>query len=199
MSDIVKSKRKKSDLQALSNALAIRKRITQELLLLFGYSQKKLDAHIKGIVKDVAGPEEYEAMTKEIRDVYETFGIWLIQRERERIEEFSAAIVEHLVAADTIFPQYMDEFTERRVEWDRALEACNKLRCELQYIAETLPADKNKYMKIVLEIEKEYRAIKALRQSDNRFLEKLKDYVPSKEDAAQKGQAGSKRSGKDLG
>ena len=52
---------------------------------------------------------------------------------------------------------------------------CNKLQDELQYIAESLPADKNKYMDIVLEVEALFNMIKALRQSDNRFLKHLKD------------------------
>jgi hypothetical protein len=67
----------------------------------------------------------------------------------------------------------MAEFEERRLEMDRALICCNKLQDELQYIAETLPADKNKYMNIVLEVQAEFDMIKKLRQSDNRFLKKL--------------------------
>ena len=54
------------------------------------------------------------------------------------------------------------------------MECCNALQDELQYIAETLPADKNKYMAIVLEVETEFNWIKSLRQSDNRFLPHLK-------------------------
>lgn len=69
----------------------------------------------------------------------------------------------------------MVEFTERRLEMGRAMECCNALQDELQYIAEVLPADKNKYMAIVLEVETEFNWIKSLRQSDNRFLKHLKD------------------------
>lgn len=48
------------------------------------------------------------------------------------------------------------------------------LQDELQYIAEVLPADKNKYTSIVLEIEHLFKTIKSLRQSDNRFKKYLK-------------------------
>lgn len=48
------------------------------------------------------------------------------------------------------------------------------LQDELQYIAEVLPADKNKYTGIVLEIEHLFNTIKGLRQSDNRFKKHLK-------------------------
>ena len=47
---------------------------------------------------------------------------------------------------------------------------CNKLQDELQYIAEVLPADKNKYTNLVLEVQQLFDMIKKLRQSDNRFL-----------------------------
>ena len=57
---------------------------------------------------------------------------------------------------------------------DRALVCCNKLQDELQYIAETLPSDKNKFMNIVLEVQAEFDMIKKLRQSDNRFLKTIK-------------------------
>jgi hypothetical protein len=49
------------------------------------------------------------------------------------------------------------------------------LQDELQAIVEMVPADKNRYTQIVLEIEKEFNLLKALRQSDNRFLKHLKD------------------------
>ena len=58
---------------------------------------------------------------------------------------------------------------------DKALECCNRLQDELQYLVETLPADINKYTAIVREIDAEFNLIKALRQSDNRFLKHLKD------------------------
>ena len=68
----------------------------------------------------------------------------------------------------------MSEYEERRLEIDRALVCCAKLQDELQYIAETMPADKNKYMNIVLEIDAEAGLLRAFRKADNRFREKLK-------------------------
>ena len=77
----------------------------------------------------------------------------------------------HLRAANTISPVNMSEFEERRLQLDKALECCNVLQDELNYIAKVLPADKNKYTRIVLKLEKDFNLIKKLRQSDNgRFL-----------------------------
>lgn len=89
--------------------------------------------------------------------------------------DFCQGIASHLRAANTIWPTYMNEFLERRLEMDRAMECCNQLQDELQYIAEVLPADKNKYTGIVLDVQAEFETIKALRQSDNRFLKKIKE------------------------
>lgn len=72
---------------------------------------------------------------------------------------------------NTISPVNMSEFEERRLQLDKALECCNVLQDELNYIAKVLPADKNKYARIVLKLEKDFNLIKKLRQSDNgRFL-----------------------------
>jgi hypothetical protein len=139
----------------------------------FGYSQKKLEAHLKKMTEHVQDTEEREKMSNAIREAEDGFNSWFIQRERDRVADFCQGITEHLRAANTIWPTNMAEFEERRLEMDRALVCCNKLQDELQYIAETLLADKNKYMNIVLEVQAEFDMIKKLRQSDNRFLKKL--------------------------
>ena len=54
----------------------------------------------------------------------------------------------------------MSEFEERRLQLDKALECCNVLQDELNYIAKVLPADKNKYTRIVLKLEKDFNLIK---------------------------------------
>ena len=48
-------------------------------------------------------------------------------------------------------------------------------------MAEYLPTDANKYCDIVKDIRKEFNMIKALRKSDNRFLNKLHDWDKIKE------------------
>lgn len=173
MSNIPKSKRSESELEALHKAYEIRRRITAELILTFGYSQRKLEAHVQRMTSFVQDADEREELCKVIRKVQEDFASWFIMRERDRVADFCQGITEHLRAANTIYPQNLAEFQERRLELDRALICCNKLQDELQYLAETLPADKNKFMNIVLEVQSEYETIKRFRQSDNRFLKSL--------------------------
>ena len=173
MSNIPKSKRSKSHLEVLHRGYAIRKRITAELKATFGYSPKKLEAYIKEMTRHVENEEEREAMAQKLRELEGNFDSWFIMRERDRVADFAQGITEHLRAANTIYPQNRSEYEERRLEMDRAMMCCNKLQDELQYVAETLPADKNKFMNIVLEVQEEFNMIKALRQSDNRFLKTI--------------------------
>ena len=136
-----------------------------------------MDAHIKKITGFIKDDEERQQRSDRFREVEENFDMWYIQQERIRILNLMQNISGHMRAANSIWPEYWQEFIERRLEWDRALEECNKLQDELQYIAEVLPADKNKYMRIVLDIEALFKMIKSLRQSDNRFKKHLKDQV----------------------
>ena len=175
LSNIPKSKRSESKLEALHRAYDLRRKITAELMATFAYSTKKLEAHVQAMTEHVQDSEEREKMSKAIRELADGFDSWFIRRERDRVADFCQGITEHLRAANTIWPTNMAEFQERRLEMDRAMICCNKLQDELQYIAETLPADKNKYMSIVLEVQAEFDMIKKLRQSDNRFLKKLQD------------------------
>lgn len=174
MSDIPKSKRSKSKLEAIHKAYAIRSRITQELLLSFGYSQKRLEQHVKTVTAYIKDEKERENKAKVIKELEEDFDLWIIKQERESVLNYCKGIVQHLIAANTIYPAYFPEFEERRLELDKAMMCCNQLQQELQYLAEVLPADKNKYMSIALEVKGEFEMIKALRQSDNRFLKHLK-------------------------
>lgn len=175
MSDIPKSERSESRLEAQHKAYKIRKMITAELMASFAYSKKKHEKHIQAMTEHIKNEEEKKDTAQKIRELEEDFDCWFIRKERERILDFTQGIASHLRAANTIWPTYKAEFVERRLEMDRALECCNMLQDELQYLVEALPADVNKYTAIVLELDQEFNLIKALRQSDNRFLKHLKD------------------------
>lgn len=144
MSNVKKSERTESRLDAQHEAYKLRKEIAFELMNDFGTKKNNM-------------PE------------------WLIAKERERVLDYCQGISAHLRAANTIWPDYMIEFTERRLQMDKALECCNMLQDELQAIVEMVPADKNRYTQYCLRIEKIFNMIKKLRQKDNRFLKNLKD------------------------
>lgn len=144
MSNVKKSERTESRLDAQHEAYKLRKEIAFELMNDFGTKKNNM-------------PE------------------WLIAKERERVLDYCQGISTHLRAANTIWPDYMIEFTERRLQMDKALECCNMLQDELQAIVEMVPTDKNRYTQYCLRIEKIFNMVKKLRQKDNRFLKNLKD------------------------
>ena len=127
--------------------------------------EDKINNRIKGL-------EEKEQ--NRIRENMYKFYRSQIDRVSNNAIELATGISRHLRIANTIFPTYMSEFEERRLEMDRAMACCNALQDELQYAGECLYADLNKYMNLVLQIQKEFNMIKSLRQTDNRFLKNIK-------------------------
>jgi len=142
-------------------------------MLDFGYSRKNMEKFIQNMVKSIPDREQREAAAKAIREAEEDFVKQRILDTRKRIIDSTLGITGHLRAANTISPKYMKEFEERRVEMDRALICCNVLQDELEDAAISLFADKNKYSDIVMKVKSIFLMIKALRQSDNRFLKDI--------------------------
>ena len=169
MSDVKKSERKESKLEVIHNAYMIRMSVTKIAENNFYISERKVENMIAEKIKMF--PEDNQERIKERTKQYFRHQL---NRITNRTLDFACGISEHLRKANTIFPTYMIEFEERRLEMDRAMACCNALQDELQYVGECLYADLNKYTNLVLEIQKEFNMIKALRQSDNRFLKNIK-------------------------
>ena len=169
MSEIKKSERKESKLQTIHNAYMIRMAVTNlaenNFYITFSKIEEKINNRIKGL------DEKEQIRIKE--NMYKFYRNQ-INRVSDNVIELATGISRHLRIANTIFPTYMSEFEERRIEMDRAMACCNALQDELQYAGECLYADLNKYMNLVIEFEKEFNMIKSLRQTDNRFLKNIK-------------------------
>ena len=168
------SKNKNGGLEALTDALTVRKKVTEVLKVLALQSQKRIEALEETLAKAKTDEEILKAR-ESLRE--ERFNHWLIKEECHTVATKSAELTGCLRTANTIFPDVKSpyvvaEVTERRVWMDRALGACNVLQDELQYIAESVYADKNKFTPLTLEIETLFRKIKGIRQADNRFLKK---------------------------
>ena len=163
---------KNESFEALRDALIVRKKVTGVLRVLALQSQKRLE----NLEETLAKATTYDEMLKAKEAIREErFNFWLLQEECRTVAAKGAELTGSLRSANTIWPTYMAEFTERRVFMDKALAACNVLLDELQYIAEAVYADKNKFTALVLEIEALFKKIKSVRQADNRFLKELRD------------------------
>lgn len=164
--------KKNEGLEALRDALIVRKKITGVLKVLALQSQKKLE-NLEGNLSTLNSDEEALKAKESIRE--ERFNYWLVKEECRTVAVKGAELTGSLRTANTIFPDpklpyVVAEANERRLWMDRALGACNVLQDELQYIAEAVYADKNKFTALVLEVQTLFMKIKKLRQADNRFL-----------------------------
>ena len=168
---IPKHERAPSRLDAQHMAIKISREITTELARTFGYSKTKFEKHVETMTKYLPPGTEREQAAAQIREQEQDFNLWLIEQERRRMHELSRDIPLHLRAANSIWPGCRAELDARRLELDYAIAACRKLQDELQYVAESIPADFNKYTGIVLEIDKLVAYIKNLRKSDKKRFE----------------------------
>lgn len=170
MSGIKKSERTESKLEVIHNAYAIRMAVTKIAENNFYINDSKIEKIIAEKIKLFP-----EADQKKIKERTYQYFRQQINRTTNRVLDCACGISHHLRIANTIFPVYMSEVEERRLEMDRAMACCNALQDELQYAGECLYADLNKYMNLVLQIQKEFNMIKSLRQTDNRFLKNIKN------------------------
>ena len=134
MSDVKYSKRKKSRLEAQHMAYAIRKRITVELMASFALSQKRIEAYVESATKGIADISEREVTAKLLRELTMDRNVWFITKERDTVLDLCQGISRQLRMGNTVFPEYYSEFIERRLQLDRAMEYCNALQDELQFI-----------------------------------------------------------------
>ena len=163
---IPKHQRSPSRLNAQHMAKKISLEITTELARTFGYSKAKFEKHVEAMTKHLPPGPDREQAAQQIREQEQEFNLWLIEQERKKKHDLSRDIPLHLRGANSIWPSCQLELDERRLELDKAIAACGKLQDELEYVAEAIPADFNKYTGIVLEIDKLVAHIKNLRKSD---------------------------------
>ena len=102
MSDIPKSKRAHSNLEAHHQALAVRRMISVELLSSFAYSEKKLEAAIKKQTAHIQDPEHKKDVAEAIRSLENDYACWFIKRHRDRVDDLACAIAQHIRAAKTM-------------------------------------------------------------------------------------------------
>lgn len=170
MSGIPKSKRSESKLEALHKVYKVRKRLMEELFLTFALDGRRLEKRIEDYARTIQGVEDLNEVRKFITGGAKDFVRFAITKSRDSILDLCMRLARTLRAANTIWPSYASEFESRRAKLTEAMSLCNELQEEIQFIADILPTDKNRYMQIVLDIEEIFKMVKELRRSDKRFL-----------------------------
>lgn len=82
-------------------------------------------------------------------------------------------LVDHITAANTIYPQNVHEAERRRDFQTDAIIVVEQIIQLLQYMLSTLNLDPNKFQPITEMLLKESTLLRGWRKSDNRFLSKL--------------------------
>lgn len=141
----------------------------------FGYKKEDVIRRTEKFAeKNIPESNREEWVAKKLEQEF-AFHQWFIEREREKVLEYASGITNHLIEANTIYPVNRVEWEERRLCLDRALQCCQCLMQELQFISETIPVKHDKYFNLIDEIDREFNRIKELRKSDNRLLKNFKD------------------------
>lgn len=172
MSSVVASKRKESQFEMYDLYYKLRAKLTNILLMDFGYNTKKRIAPIQKMY----ALDSYENMSEQQRanfDIYykRTLGFdeWFILEGRKSILDIMRTIGREIFLANTIYPTCMDELNDRRRHQNNAIGQCYWLVQEMQYVMETLPVDVNKYLYVVQDIENFITKLKNWRKSNNKF------------------------------
>jgi len=164
------------------NAIALRKKITELLLRDFGIKSFKRNIKFVGNVENFS--DEDRGIVEGIFDKYELdrcfqddYPIWLIERERMYFMDILRDLIKNIVSANSIYPVNMREYYERRMIQNNAINNCEDLLQEMQYIISVFPVDAEKYMDYVEMIEKEIALLKGWRKADNKIAIRLKNSV----------------------
>lgn len=178
MSNVVKSKRQKTQFEANHNLIKLHDEVTKMCFNRFGFSVNKSEKNrekYRQQCKDLPNSDELMQMYDEKTSM---FNDWFIKRECCKIMNIFDNLYTEFTLGNAIYPSNVSlllEYLERRRHMDNAIGLCYCLRNEVNYIARTITADKNKYKNISELIEAQIKLIKGVRQSDNRFLKDLKN------------------------
>ena len=175
---VPKSQRNQSVMEFYHNALNLRHEITALLLRDFGLKKKIRTVEILVKMCDI-DPADKQTLTSILNkykmdsSIIDEYPSWLIAEFRQTILGILRDMSLNIKMANSIYIQTKEEYTERRLFWDKAIGNCQQLLAEMQFVIETLPVDAEKYMRYVGMIDKQINLLKGVRKADNKALGKL--------------------------
>ena len=178
MSNVPKSKRKKTDFETTMQLRKLRGDITQIMIFDFGYDPERYQKTINKMKERFKNLKNADEVIQRMQMKHDSFYSQFIYKETEVILDIWQNIAREFEMGNTIFPTgaaLMEEYKERRIHFDNCIGSLHTLRLELQYIAETLPSNKNRYDNIAERILSCISMVKGVRQSSNRFLKAKPD------------------------
>ena len=166
---VLKSKREETPFTARDLALDMRRQITELSFRRFGKKARKLPntpSNWADWSKD--SQDKWLASNEQKRLEAEQFDNWFVDNERFILDRMLRRIIFDIDQANILRPQYLWECDKQRELQDEAIGLCSNLKRELNYIADTIPSNKNFIVKTVEIIDKEMAVLRGWRQSCNK-------------------------------
>lgn len=171
---IPKSQRKESKFIVYNTILDIRKKVTAVVLNDFRYDVARFEQEIERRYRNIQNPTQEQLERKAIAiEKYSRLNEFFCVEEKKTILHYLRCLTAEVFSANSLYPELYEEAVERRLHQDRALAYLHLLNQELQYVIDSLPVSINGYLKLVDDIEKGLKQIKAWRKSDNQKLKQL--------------------------
>lgn len=171
---VLKEKRQETPFTVRINALDMRQKITEYSFRRFGKKPRTMPKQPSNWEKwSDKSREDWTRKEEEKLANAEKFDDWFITNERTIIDRMLRRILFDIDKANIMRPVTVAECDKQRELMDDAIGTCSNLIHELQYIAETIPSNKNFVIKTVELIEKELRLLRGWRKSTNANREKV--------------------------
>lgn len=157
---VLLSDRKESKIEVLTYSIEIHKMLIELMQRSFGV--KDVDGFVR--IRYAYGKDDKEDFSK-YRMLMHNFKV--------SINSFADSLTANLRAANTIYPQSIPEYHQRRSYQNAAIVSCEQIKMELQKIVEVFEVDVNKFGPIIKAVNREIELIKRWRQSDNKIKSRL--------------------------
>ena len=178
MSGVPKSRRQEHDFIATHNLHKIRRDITELAINDFGYDKDKAENKIdkfEEMISKTTDAEKRKEVVERMRKKNESYYADFVEEETKITRDILRKVVFEYELGNSIFPSgesKLMEYCDRRRHLNKAIGYLFCLKQELQYIAETLPGNKNRYEAVIESIKNEVSLIKGVRRAANKFLKK---------------------------
>ena len=176
---VVKSGRKSHDFETPRKLKQIRRAVTEMGINGFGYDKERYEARIQKFADSITDFDRKDEIVARMRLKNQQFYSDFTKEEIIETRNIMRRIICEFEIGNSVWPTGISrvaEYKERRLHLDRCIGWLHAIKQELQYIAETLPTDKNKYASISEDIEKAITMVKGVRRAANKYLKiKSKD------------------------
>ena len=174
MSSVPKSQRSPTKFEAEHHFFELRDRVTELMLLDFGFSEEKYKKRIEHYRESHKSATNVDEVVSRYEKKCEAFKTQFIADERRAISDILRKVSVEFTAANSIYPSdtpaRISEYCQRRKHLNEAVAMCYALKQEIQYVIRTLPVDLNKYKAYDKAINEQIALYKGVRKADNRFL-----------------------------